>query len=63
MQPALAGASGTLSFQIQVNGLGAAISFSLLASQFSHHSTGLTLSLLVFDSSIDAKTFSVGLLP
>lgn len=63
VQPALVNAGGTLSFQIGINGMGAVTSFTLLASQFAHSSTGLTLSLLVFDSSIDAKSFSVGLLP
>jgi hypothetical protein len=63
VQPSLVSAGGTLSFQIGVNGLGAVTSFSLLASQFTHHSTGLALTLLVYDSSIDAKSFSVGLLP
>ncbi len=63
VQPALVNAGGALSFQIGINGIGAVTSFTLLASQFAHHSTGMTLSLQVFDSSIDAKSFSVGLLP
>jgi hypothetical protein len=63
VQPSLVNSGGMLTFQIGINGLGAGASFSLLASQFTHNSTGLSLSILVYDASIDAKSFSVGLLP
>ena len=63
VEPSLVTPGGTLSFQIGVNGIGAVTSFVLLASQFTHHSTGLSLTLQVYDASIDAKSFSVGLLP